>query len=130
MDLYKGKPVYNRIKVFIISLLLGEFGIDRIYLGDYAKGLIKFITFGGLGIWYFVDVFNIAVGKKLGNQIYYWKCEVEETCTHESYFIFKLALGFVSIGVLIMLYIYPRSIDSSKILRRENKPTEPPIQNT
>jgi TM2 domain-containing membrane protein YozV len=128
MDLYKGKPVYNRIKVFVISLLFGEFGIDRIYLGDYTKGLIKFITFGGLGIWYFIDIFHIAVGKKISNQSYYWKCEVEDTCAQESHLIFKIALGFVAIGVLIMLYLYPRSIDSSKILRRENKPTEPPEQ--
>lgn len=122
MDLYKGKPVFNRLKVFIISLLVGEFGLDRIYIGDYTKGLIKFITFGGLGVWYFVDLFHIGIGQKLGNKEYYWKCEIDKTCNAESNLIFKVAGWFFIISIFFILYFYPRNINSAEILRRKNKP--------
>ncbi|KAF9195333.1 hypothetical protein BGZ51_002848 [Haplosporangium sp. Z 767] len=46
----------------ILSIIFGYFGIDRFYLGYIITGLLKFITVGGFGIWYVVDIILIAIG--------------------------------------------------------------------
>ena len=47
----------------ILSILLGEFGIDRFYLGYTGLGVLKLVTFGGAGIWWLIDIIKIATGK-------------------------------------------------------------------
>lgn len=39
-----------------IAVFPGQIGVDRFYLGDYVKGLLKWITYGGVGIWWIVDI--------------------------------------------------------------------------
>jgi len=39
----------------IISWIIGFMGVDRFYKGDVGLGILKLITFGGFGIWWFVD---------------------------------------------------------------------------
>lgn len=46
----------------ILSILLGEFGIDRFYLGYIGTGILKLITCGGFGIWWLIDLIQIARG--------------------------------------------------------------------
>ena len=53
----------SKVTALIISILLGEFGIDRFYLGYTGLGIIKLITGGGFGIWWLVDIILIAMGK-------------------------------------------------------------------
>ena len=43
----------------VVSILVGEFGIDRFYIGDIGLGIAKLITGGGCGIWWLVDLFLI-----------------------------------------------------------------------
>ena len=47
----------------IISIFLGELGIDRLYLGYMGLGLLKLVTLGGAGIWWIIDIYLIATGK-------------------------------------------------------------------
>ena len=37
-------------------------GIDRMYLGCYNTGVAKLLTFGGCGIWAFIDFIIILLG--------------------------------------------------------------------
>lgn len=46
----------------LISFFVGWFGIDRFYLGYTGLGILKLITLGGCGIWYLIDLIQIAMG--------------------------------------------------------------------
>lgn len=45
----------NRVIALFLSMAFGFFGIDRFYLGKVKTGILKLITFGGLGLWWFID---------------------------------------------------------------------------
>ena len=40
------------------GLILAVFGWDRFWLGDNGMGVLKYITAGGCGIWWLVDIFT------------------------------------------------------------------------
>ena len=47
------------IITLVLSLLTGNLGIDRFFIGDTGLGVAKLITCGGLGIWALIDLFLI-----------------------------------------------------------------------
>ncbi|MCI7805341.1 MAG: TM2 domain-containing protein [Oscillospiraceae bacterium] len=53
----------SKTTALILSILLGELGIDRFYLGYTGLGILKLITGGGFCIWWLVDIILIATGK-------------------------------------------------------------------
>jgi len=53
----------SKSTALVISIFLGEIGIDRFYLGYTGLGILKLITGGGLGIWWIIDIIKIASGK-------------------------------------------------------------------
>lgn len=57
--MYGNQEFKDPTMVLVVSLFLGELGIDRFILGEVGAGILKLITAGGFGIWYIVDWFII-----------------------------------------------------------------------
>lgn len=58
-----GNEMKSKVVALILSIFLGELGIDRFYLGYIGTGILKLITCGGFGIWWLIDLIMIATDK-------------------------------------------------------------------
>jgi len=54
----------NWILALVMSVVFGTLGVDRFIMKKVGTGLLKLITFGGIGIWWLVDVILIATKHK------------------------------------------------------------------
>ena len=62
------------IVCFILVIFLGFWGVHRFYVRKIGTGILMIFTFGGLGIWWFIDLILIATASfrdKEGRQIPY-----------------------------------------------------------
>ena len=50
----------NFLIAIILSVFTGCLGVDRFYMGYIGLGILKLITLGGCGIWWFIDLILIA----------------------------------------------------------------------
>lgn len=48
---------------FVLCLLLGIWGGHRYYTGHVLTGILQFMTFGGFGVWWLIDLYLIGSGK-------------------------------------------------------------------
>lgn len=55
----------NERKDPTIALVLAFFGIHYFYLGNIGLGVVFMLTFGGLGVWWLIDLFRV---KKLADE--------------------------------------------------------------
>jgi TM2 domain-containing membrane protein YozV len=83
------------LPVFVLCLLFGMFGAHRFYVGKIGTGILMILTFGGLGIWAFIDLVLILCGEftdKDGNKIKQWTGE--QLNTDETRIVQELHYGF------------------------------------
>ncbi|HEX5858185.1 MAG TPA: TM2 domain-containing protein, partial [Microbacterium sp.] len=50
------------LATLLLSIFLGELGIDRFYLGKVGTGILKLLTLGGFGVWWLIDVILVIAG--------------------------------------------------------------------
>ena len=52
----------SRLAATLFCLFLGPIGAHRFYLGKTGTGILMIVTFGGLGIWYLIDLVMVTAG--------------------------------------------------------------------
>ena len=57
-----GESDKSYVAAWLLSVFLGGFGIDRVYLGYVGLGIVKFLTGGGFGVWNILDIILIGFG--------------------------------------------------------------------
>jgi TM2 domain-containing membrane protein YozV len=57
----------NWILLLLMSIFFGWIGVDRFMMGKIGTGILKLITFGGLGIWWLIDLILIATKYEFKN---------------------------------------------------------------
>ena len=62
----KEKSVNKHVFAWVCNFLFGCLGVDRFVRGQVGVGILKFLTFGLLGIWAFID-WIIALVKAYGS---------------------------------------------------------------
>jgi ribosomal protein L40E len=50
------------VVTLLLALCVGPLGVHRFYTGHVVTGVLQVFTFGGLGIWWLIDVIRILVG--------------------------------------------------------------------
>jgi hypothetical protein len=51
----------KQLVALLLSIFLGELGVDQFYIGNIGLGVGKLLTCGGCGIWWLVDVILFAI---------------------------------------------------------------------
>lgn len=67
----RARRMYNKhLFVWVFNFVCGLYGVDRFVRGQTAIGVLKCLTFGGLGIWYLVDLIIALVKCYSGEYMY------------------------------------------------------------
>jgi serine/threonine protein kinase len=69
---HNDRELKKLMTAWILSIVVGFFGVDRFYLGKVGTGVLKLLTIGGYGVWAFIDAYQLGGGKvtdKWGRQL-------------------------------------------------------------
>jgi type IV secretory pathway TraG/TraD family ATPase VirD4 len=56
-------PVYTDWGLFWWCFFVGTLGVHRYMMGDIWQGIVQTLTFGGLYVWWIIDLVRIANGQ-------------------------------------------------------------------
>lgn len=58
---FSNKPKKSFLVALLLSIFVGSFGIDRMYLGHVGLGILKLLlSWATFGIWWLIDIIMIA----------------------------------------------------------------------
>jgi TM2 domain-containing membrane protein YozV len=60
-EMMNSKVVPSKLKMTILCLFLGVFGLHRFVMG-YSNWWVMQLTFGGFGVWVIIDAVRIVTG--------------------------------------------------------------------
>jgi TM2 domain-containing membrane protein YozV len=93
----------NGVLLLFLSWFLGFFGADRFYNGQIGLGILKLCTFGGFGIWAFIDFLMVVLGKykdKEGNPFLVIHEDISSPKSEDSWSTaFLLSIFFGALGM-------------------------------
>jgi TM2 domain-containing membrane protein YozV len=58
----QNKSEKSWIATLLLCFFLGCLGVHRFYAGKIGTGVLQLLTWGGFGIWVFIDFIMIIVG--------------------------------------------------------------------
>ena len=70
----------SRLVALILCFFAGVFGAHRFYVGKTGTAVLMLVTFGGLGVWSFIDLILIALGSFTDDRGYlllHWDVEAQ-----------------------------------------------------
>ena len=108
VNLSTGKPIdlsrqRHFLAAFFFSFFFGLFGVDRFYMGKIWTGILKLLTFGGLGVWATIDLGQIISGSardKQGNKL----------IDAEKYKTFAKRTVFMTTFIIIVIFVASSAI--------------------
>lgn len=90
-------PRKSQTYAYCLSLFLGYFGADQIYLGFPTQAALKFCTLGGFGVWWLIDIIRIGSAPvytfsyRVANDLPHWAFVL-------SFLTFLLIISFLFVG--------------------------------
>lgn len=87
------------LAVFFISFMWGTFGADRMYLGKWGTGILKLVTFGGLGIWVIVDLILIMGGSMRDKE----GREMLQFADYKKFAYWTVLIFAIALGVFVLI---------------------------
>jgi len=87
------------LAAFFISFFWGVFGADRMYMGYWGLGFLKFISAGGLGLWVIIDLFLIMGGYMRDKQ----GREMLQVAEYKKFASNTILILAASLGIIILV---------------------------